>query len=98
MVHPYFEGVLQVANVFLAVVAGVIAASMFKAAYKHKHLAPWKPMIIALILFAVEEILGALRSFGIYSTPHLTHIVPSFILGFLIYALVLQINVVSSNK
>ena len=56
------------------------------------------PATKAPSVFAVEEILGALRSFNIYSTPHLTHIVPSFILAFLIWALVLQIKVAKETK
>ena len=93
----YFEGIIQIANVFLAVVAGFIAASMFKAARGRKELAAWKPLIIALILFAVEEVLGALVSFDIFKTPYLTHIVPSLIVGFLIWALVQQILISKEN-
>ncbi len=87
MPYTYIEGVIQIANVFLAVVAGAIALSMLRC----KKCKAWKPMIIALILFALEEILGALRSFNIFSTPYLTHIVPSFILAFLIFAIILHI-------
>ena len=89
----YVEGVLQIANVFLIIVAGLTAITLFKVSGAKKHLRAWRPLIIVLILFAVEEILGALRSFDIYSTPHLTHIVPSLMLGFLIYALTQQIIV-----
>lgn len=96
--YTTFDGILQVANVFLAIVAGFIAISLFNTPHEDKHLKPWRPLIIALVLFAVEEILGALRSFNIYSTPHLTHIVPSFIMAFLIWALVLQIKVAKETK
>lgn len=88
----YLEGMLKIANVFLSIVAGFIAISLFKASHQSKYLKPWKLLIIALVLFAVQEVLGALRAFDIYSTPHLTHIVPTAILGFLIYALILQIG------
>ena len=50
-------------------------------------------MIIALVLFAVEEVIGALKTFGIYETPHLTHVIPFFILLFVIAAIVIQINI-----
>jgi len=87
----YIEGILKIANLFLAVVAGIIALTLFKAS--KKQLAPWRILIIALIFFAVQEILGALRAFNIYESPYLTHIIPTAILGLLIFALVLQINV-----
>ena len=50
-------------------------------------------MIIALLLFAVEEVVGALKTFGIYETPHLTHVLPFFILLFVIAAVLTQINI-----
>lgn len=86
------EGILKIANLFLAVVAGLIAISLFRIS-KKKHLKPWLILIIALVLFAVQEILGALRAFNYFSTPYLTHIVPTAILGLLIFALVLQIGI-----
>ena len=88
----YITGVLQIANVFLAIVAGLIAATLFEAS-KEKQLLAWRPLVIVLILFAVEEIFGALRSFAIFSTPWITHVIPSFILGFLIWALIRQIAI-----
>ena len=88
----YIEGILKIANLFLAVVAGLIAITLFKASRKRTYLKPWYILIVALILFSIQQILGALRAFNIYSTPHLTHIIPTILLGFLIWALVLQIN------
>ena len=91
--YDWIYGITQLAAVFLSIVAGFIAISMFQQAARSKYLAAWKPMLIALVLFVVEEILGVLRTFGIWSTPYLTHVVPSFILVFLIAALVKQINI-----
>ncbi len=88
----YIPGVLQIAAVFLSVVAGLIAATLFEIS-KKKDLIAWRPLAIALVLFALEEIVKALRSFGIWSTPYLTHVIPSFILVFLIWSLIRQIEV-----
>ena len=88
----YYEGVIKIANIFLSVVAGVIAMNIFMVSRKNRFLKPWYILVFVLILFAVQEILGVLRAFNIYSTPHLTHIVPTIILGLLIWALVLRIN------
>ncbi len=89
----FITGVLQVANFFLAIVAGLIAASLFEISAK-KELRAWKPLAIALVFFALEQVFGGLRSFGIYQNPWITHIIPSIILGFLIYSLALQLEVV----
>lgn len=97
MAIDFITGVLQIANVFLAIVAGVIAASLFQAS-SQKQLRPWRPLIAVLILFAVEEILGGLRSFNIYANPWITHVVPSFMFGFLIWALIRQINLVRGEN
>ena len=66
---------------------------MFRAAREQKNLHSWRYLIIALILFAIEEVVGALKTFGIYETPHLTHVLPFFILLFVIAAVLTQINI-----
>lgn len=87
----YLEGILKIANVFLSLVAGFIAVSLIRASAKKKALKPWYLLIIVLVLFAIQEVLGALRAFNMFSTPYLTHIIPTIILGLLIWALALQI-------
>lgn len=87
------EGILKIAGVFLALAAGVIASTLFSNAWKRASMRSWMPLIFALVLFAVQEILGALRAFNIFSTTYLTHIIPNFILGLLIAAVVMQINI-----
>lgn len=85
-------GTLQTANVFLAIVAGFVAASLYKSSAKQEFRA-WRILVFALILFSFEEIVGAIRSFGIYESPFLTHVIPSLILGLLIWGLIVQIDV-----
>ena len=97
MAIDFITGVLQIANFILAVVAGLVAASLFEASAK-RDLRAWKPLAIALIFFAIEEIFGGLRSFNIYSNPWITHVIPSIILGFLIWSLVLQLEVVNEGS
>lgn len=89
--YDWAYGTSTIAVVFLSIVAGILALSLFRAAFMEKHLKAWRFLIFTLVFFAVEEVLGALKIFGIYSTPHLTHVVPGFILAFLIAALVNQI-------
>ena len=88
----YLEGILKISNLFLSIIAGFIAITLFMISHKRVELRPWKILIIALIFFALQELLGALRAFNIFSTPYLTHIVPTVILGLLIFALTKQIN------
>jgi len=47
---------------------------------------------MALVFFSVTEIFGALRAFQIYESPFITHIIPTIILGFLVAALIMEIN------
>ena len=89
----YADGLLKIANVFLSLVAAIIAISLFKESNKRQNLKPWKLLIIALLFFTIQEILGALRAFGIFSTPYLTHIVPTIMLCLLVVALIYQIEV-----
>lgn len=89
----YTEGLLKIANLVLSMIAAIIALSLIKASTEKRYLKPWLALIIALFFFMIQEILGALRAFDIFETPYLTHIVPTFILGFLIFAVTYQINI-----
>ena len=89
----YLEGILKIANLVLAFIAGLIAISLIRVSKRRKELNAWILLIIALIFFAVQEILGALRAFRIFESPYLTHIVPTIILAFLIMALVKQTSI-----
>ena len=95
MLTPYdwVYGITEITNVLLSVFAGGIALSLFEASSQRKYLSAWKPLIIALVIFTIEEIVGALKVFGIWSLPWLTHVLPSFILIFIIAALLRQINI-----
>lgn len=95
MLTPYdwVYGIANITSVFVSLIAGFIALSMFEKAGQRKYLGAWKYLLVALLLFALEMIVGALKTFGIWSTPWLTHVIPSFILVFLIAALVKQINI-----
>jgi hypothetical protein len=70
---------------------------MMRLVHGEARLKPWKLLLIVLFLFTIEEVLGALKFFNIYTHPFLTHIIPSFILGILIYALVLEIIIVKTQ-
>jgi len=91
--YDWIYGSGQIAGVILSFVAGGIALSMFKQARERKSLRAWRYLLWALVFFCVEEFVGALKTFGIWSTPWLTHVIPSIILAFLIAALIVQIQV-----
>ncbi len=91
--YDWIYGIAQLAAAILSVFAGGIAAQFFVVCAKRKTLSAWRYLAIALILFTIEELLGTLATFGIFVTSYLTHVVPTFILGFLIAALITQINI-----
>ena len=91
--YDWIYGSGQIAGVILSFFAGSIALSMFKQAHARKSLRAWRFLIWSLVFFTLEEFVGALKTFGVWSTPWLTHVIPSIILAFLIAALVVQIQV-----
>lgn len=91
--YDWIYGSGQIAGVILSFVAGGIALSMFNQARERKSLRAWRYLIWSLVFFTLEEFVGVLKTFGIWSTPWLTHVIPSLILAFLIAALVVQIQV-----
>jgi hypothetical protein len=92
-VYDWVYGITTLTVVFLSIIAGFLAVTMFKSAAHRKYLAAWRYLIVALVLFAVVEFVGTIKIFGIWSTPWLTHVIPSFILVFLIVSLITQINI-----
>ncbi|MBS3107087.1 hypothetical protein J4419_05515 [Candidatus Woesearchaeota archaeon] len=91
MALEFLEGALKLTNLVLALVAGYLSVRIYSMS-RRKDLLPWKILAVALLFFMVQQILGALRAFGLYTSPFLTHIVPTIILGLLILALSLQIH------
>lgn len=89
----FVTGVVFIANFFLSIVAGLIAATLFEIS-RGKQIKPWKPLAWALILFAIEEIIKTVRAFGLYENIWITHVIPSLIAMILIYAVALQIMAV----
>ncbi|MBW2969576.1 hypothetical protein KY309_00570 [Candidatus Woesearchaeota archaeon] len=96
--YEWIYGISALTAVFLSIISGIIALSMLKEAKQRKYLAAWRPLIIALVLFAMEEIVGALKIFGIWDVPWLRHVIPSLILVFFIWALIIQINITRGYK
>lgn len=94
----YIEGIIKIANVFLAIVAGIIALSLFHISHKRRELRPWRLLIIALVFFVFQEIFGALRSFRIFESPYLTHIIPTAMLALVLSAIILQIDIAKKEK
>ncbi len=91
--YDWVYGSCQIGSVILSLIAGGIPLTLFKSAHRRKPLRAWKFLIWALVFFALVELAGALKTFGVWSTPWLTHVIPGIILAFLITALVIQIQV-----
>jgi len=91
--YDWIYGSGQIGAAILAIVAGLIALTIFQVARKRKVLHAWRYLIWALVFFGVVEVVGALKTFGVWSTPWLTHVIVSIILALLIAALVVQIHV-----
>ena len=89
----YIEGILKISNLLLAFIAGGIGLSLIRHSFKERKLAAWKYLAVALVLFAVQEVLGALRAFRIFTSPFLTHVNVSVLLAFILCALVVQLNI-----
>lgn len=90
--YDWIYGVAQFAAGFLAVIAAFIALTMFRKA-EQKPLKAWIYLLIGVIFFAIEEVIGALKTFGIFETQYLTHVIPGIIMALLITALVVQTNI-----
>ncbi|MBU2561054.1 MAG: hypothetical protein KKD17_02070 [Nanoarchaeota archaeon] len=93
-IAQYIEGILKIANLFLAITAGAIGLTLIRRSLRDAEMRAWKYLAAILILFAFQQLLGFLRAFGIYTSPFLTHVNVSLILLLLIYTLNIQLKVV----
>lgn len=89
----YLEGILKIANLILALIAGIIGIGLIRVSRKRRDLNAWVFLIIALVFFAIQMIFGALRAFNIFESLYLTHIIPTVILVLLIIALLKQMHI-----
>ena len=90
--YDWIYGIAQLTAVFLAVVAGFVAVKSLRSSKGNKFLA-WKFLFTALVLFAVNEILGALDTFDVIEPVFWTYLIPLFVFLSFITALILQILV-----
>jgi len=80
MVNPYYvEGIFQVANLLLSVVALVLASLLFFR-YNVPALRPWSFVVVGIVLFMTILVFGVLRSFGLYENSYITHVLTGAVL------------------
>lgn len=92
MVNPYYvEGIFQVANLLLSLVALGLACLLFFR-YKTPALRPWRFVTVGIVLFMAVIAFGALRSFGVYESPYVTHVLTGLVLLVLMAALFVEIR------
>ena len=95
-IYDWIYGSAQIGVGFLAIFAGVICALMISST-RVRHLRAWRPLLIALILFVVQQLIGGFRTFGILPSTgvfsFLVHVVVGGILAAFIVALVIQLQV-----
>lgn len=91
----FLYGLLQIAGLFLALAAGVIGISLFKAFHERREWWSWKILILALLIYAVHKLFGALDAFNVYqtSTGWMSQVFPVFIQGFVLWAIILEIYI-----
>ncbi|MBT3304151.1 hypothetical protein HN592_04700 [Candidatus Woesearchaeota archaeon] len=94
----FYIGVLQLTVVFLAIAAGLISLTLFRVSRKNPELVAWKSLMVVLVLFAIVEIVGVLDAFNIWrEINYMRHIIPSFVLIFMIIAIIQQIWVTKAR-
>ena len=86
MAAPYY-------NLVFALIAGYLFLKLLKtkATSKKVFLLPWKLILIALLVFMVEEIITVLRALGYISIPvHINGFFELIIISLFIYTLLIQ--------
>jgi len=93
----YLIGAIQIVVVLLCFYGIILFIKLFRSlknTQERDKYGPWKYLFIALILYALEEVVGILDAFNILREYNfLRHIIPSFLLLVLILAITKQISV-----
>jgi hypothetical protein len=94
--YDYVYGVAQLAAGILAIMVGFVCFPMLGKTRERKQ-AAWKPLLLGLILFVLEEVIGGLRTFGVVPDAGIwkfsVHIIVSAILALMIGAVVMQTRI-----
>jgi hypothetical protein len=95
-VYDWIYGVAQIAAGVLAIIGGGLSIEMFRSS-AITEMRAWRFVLLGLIFFILEEIIGGLRTFGIVPSTgvwsFIVHVIVTGILGFLIAALVVQLQI-----
>lgn len=98
-VDEYFiNGILQLAGLFLAIAAGILAISLFKVSSKTQRLWSWKVLIAALVVFAIHKVFSALYAFNVLRTPYLGQLLPFAILALTFWAVIFQFHIIKAKE
>lgn len=93
----YLIGAIQIVVVLLCIYGFFLFFRLFGKLNNTKErdkYSAWKYLFIALILYAIEEVIGILDAFNILREyNYLRHVIPSFLLIVLIFAVTKQISV-----
>ncbi len=93
MIAPYY-------NLVFALIALYMFLKLLKTKAKSKKifLLPWKLILLALLIFMIEEIITVLRAIGLISIPaHINGFFELVIISLFIYTLLIQKQYLKEN-
>ncbi len=95
----FVYGVLKIANLFVAIAAMILLFRLLALTKTGKERLPWIILSVSAISFALQELYGALKGFGIWSL----HYEPLFLFEFIVaaaftYAMILKMRGASHTK
>ncbi len=80
----FFEGLLNVADVFIAIFIIGYAIFFLSKTHTSKHRRPWEIMVIAMIMFLLVEIFTVLSQFNILKVIGLINVLKTVFIGLML--------------
>jgi chromate transport protein ChrA len=94
----YFEGLLNVADVFISIFIIGYAIFFISKTHSSKHRRPWEVMLIAVICFFLAEIFTVLGQFHIFEKIGLINVLKTLFIGLMLLVFTLTYELIEKEN
>lgn len=94
----YLEGLLNIANVFIAVFIVAYAIFFLRRTHSSHHRRPWEITIVAIIFFLAGEIFTVLAQFNIVYIYGLINVLKTLFIGLMLFTFSMNTELLHDQK
>ncbi|MFH1401174.1 MAG: hypothetical protein ABIH41_06680 [Nanoarchaeota archaeon] len=93
----FFEGSMETANLFISIFILIFAYLFNKKSHSHEHRRPWEFLILAMIVWFVQETMVFIKVLNGYEVPGLRSLLLTLFAGLLLLSFTTQHHLIHHN-